>query len=167
MTNETARARRDSGATFLEILVSVVLLGIAGLAVLVGMAATLRGTATHDRLATVQANLADAGDHLTDVTYNDATMADETYQDCGAALAAYNTEVSPWGVTVTSVEFWDGAAWGVGCSGGELQKITLQASVNGVDRQLVVTKREASIAITPGGAWNDNIVTPAPHPSLP
>lgn len=165
----TPSSREDSGATFIEILVSVVLLGIGGIAVLVGMAATLRGTATHDRLATVQSNLSDAGDHLTDVTYNDITASDETYVSCGGAVGAYTTEVSPWQVNVVSVDFWDGSGWTdtSGCVGGEMQRITLTASIEGLQRQLVVVKREATVAITPGGAWNDGMVTPVQHPSLP
>lgn len=161
-------SRHDEGVTFVEILVSVVLLGTAGIAVIVGMAAALRGSSTHDSVATLQANLSDAADVLTDVTYDDATMSDPVYVSCGGAAAAYTTEISPWQVTIASVEFWDGAAWtGVGgCVGGEMQKITLEASNDGLERRLVVVKREASVAITPGGAWNDDIVIPVPNPGL-
>lgn len=152
---------RDLGVTFIEILVSVVLLGIAGIAVLAGMATTLRGTATHDRLATVQANLSDAGDYLTDITFGA-----DNYVSC-ATLTDY--DVSAWQVDVTSVEFWDGSTWVDSslCAGGEMQKVSLRSTAGGLERNLAVIKRQATTAISAGGAWNDNMVAPQPHPNLP
>lgn len=162
-THQTHRSRRDRGMSFVEVLVAVVLIGTTGVAVLAGMAATLRSTAVHDRLATVQARLSNAGDLLTDVT-----LSSDTYVSC-ATPGDYDALVSALAVSVTAVEFWDGAGWQGSCSGAsssQLQKLTLHASIEGVDRDLVVVKRKATVAATPGGSWNDGMVSPLPNPGF-
>lgn len=157
--------RRDDGLSFIEVLVSVVLLGTVGIAVLVGMSTALRGTSAHDRLATVQANLSDAGDHITDVTFSGG--ADVNYVPC-AGPSDYAAEVTPWSVSISSIRYWTGSGWSdSACSGSEMQQITLQSSIEGTARELVVVKRKATVALTAGGAWNDEMVTPEPHSSLP
>lgn len=159
--------RRDDGISFIEVLVSVVLLGTVGIAVLVGMSTALRGTSAHDRLATVQANLSDAGDHITDVTFSGG--ADVNYRPC-AVPGDYAPQVDPWSVTITSIRYWTGSGWSGAvsdCVGNEMQEITLESSIEGTTRQLVVVKRKATVAVTAGGAWNDEMVTPEPHSSLP
>lgn len=163
-------ARRDSGVSFIEILVSVVLLGTASIAILTAMAATVRSTSLHDQVASAQAQLADAGDILSDVTY---AGGDPHYVEC-ATPADYTAKLTTdwpiqansWpDVVVADVDFWSGSGWGVGCVSGDhqMQRITLRADVDGHTRQLTVVKRMATEASGPGGAWNDGMVTPNPN----
>jgi len=166
-------ARRDSGVSFLEILISVVLLGIGAVAVLTATAATIRSATAHDQVATAQAQLADAGDILTDVTYSGG---DPHYDDC-ATPANYNTrlandwptQAASWpDVVVVDVQFWNGSGWGAPCAGGEMQRITLQATVDGHTRELTVVKREATQAVgSSGSAWDDDMVAPDQNPGFP
>ena len=170
------RTRRDRGTTFIELLVSVVILGTAGIAVLTAIAATVRATTVHDRVATAQAQLADAGDILTDVTYSGG---DPHYVDC-ATPADYDfrlandwpTQAASWpDVTVIDVQFWDGIDdWDplASCTtpNGAMQKITLQATIDGHTRQLTVVKRQGTEAVGPGGAWDDDMVAPTPNPGF-
>ncbi|MEY2957863.1 MAG: hypothetical protein RLZZ01_431, partial [Actinomycetota bacterium] len=51
---------RDLGVSFIELLVAIVLLGTAGVAVLVSMSAAAVGARTSDEIADVQALLAEA-----------------------------------------------------------------------------------------------------------
>ena len=161
-TPTTDTARNDRGATFIEVLIAVVLLGTTGVALLAAMGATLRAAATHDRLATVQSRVSDAGDYLTDIT-----LVGDTYVSC-ATPASYQPDVDVWGVTIQSVEFWNGSSWGA-CSGAgstQMQKISVQATVGGLTRELVVVKRKATQAGSAGGAWDDGMVSPDPNPGL-
>ncbi len=158
----TTDAAGDRGSTFIEVLIAVVLVGTVGVAVLAAMGATLRAAATHDRLATAQSRVSDAGDHLTDIT-----LVGDTYVSC-ATPGSYQPEVDVWAVTVQSVEFWNGSSWGA-CSGAgstQMQKISLGATVGGLTRELVVVKRKATQAGSAGGAWNDGMVSPDPNPGL-
>ena len=169
--------RRDSGTTFIELLISIVILGTAGIAVLTAVAATTRATTTHDRVASAQAQLADAGDILSDVTYSGG---DPHYDDC-ASPAQYNTrlandwpeQAASWpNVAVIDVEVWDDPAnnWiptsDPSCVNGAMQKVTLQATIDGLTRQLTVVKRQGTEATGPGGAWDDDMVTPTQNPGF-
>lgn len=170
--------RRDAGVTFIEMLVTMVLLGLASIAVLTAIAATVRATATHDRVATAQAQLADAGDVLSDAIYVDG-VGDPYYIDCAlpaqydALLAApeWAEQASSWpAVSVADIEFWNGLGW-VGqasCTPGarQLQRITLSATIEGHTRELVVVKRRSTQAGSGTSAWNDDMVTPMPSPGF-
>lgn len=165
-------ARCDAGATFVELLVSIVLLGTAGIAVLTALSTTLQSTQVHDRVATAQSQLADAGDVLADVTY---ASGDPHYIEC-ASPAEYTTLLSTaWpdqavsfpNVSVAAVDFWDGSGWGICVLGtSQMQRIVLRATVDSLTRELSVVKRKATEASGPGGAWNDSMVTPNPNPGF-
>ncbi|MEQ9162065.1 MAG: hypothetical protein RLN74_05110, partial [Ilumatobacter fluminis] len=62
---QVADAHPDLGATFIELLVSIVLLGTAGVAVLAALSTAATGAATNRTIAEVQASLATAGDAMT------------------------------------------------------------------------------------------------------
>lgn len=164
---------RDRGVTFIELLVSIVLLGTVGIGVLTAIVTTIRSTQIHDQVATAQAQLADAGDVLTDVTYSGG---DPHWVACpGTTHAAdYTTKLATdWpaqadsfpDVVVTDVQFWNGAAWQGSCAtdATAMQRLTLEATVDGHTRTLVVVKRLATLAIGPGGTWDDEMVTPTPN----
>lgn len=162
-------ARHDGGATLIELLVSIVLIGTTGIAVLVAVTASARGAGIHRDISDVQAWLANAGDALTE--------ADSLYLPCDDASVStwvdiadsYElnivdplTAASPGApsIEIVNVEFWDSATmtWGnfIGaepddCFHSEptlptpqedrLQRLTLQTTVDEVTRTLVVVKR--------------------------
>jgi type II secretory pathway pseudopilin PulG len=142
--------------SLIEVLVSVVLLGLAGVAVLVALGATIRGADTHQNVSDAQSHLASSADALTDVP----GQADDNYLDClshsdATIEAAYQAFVDAIpgssGVTVVDVEYWDRALGGGGgfsssCGADardRLQRITLGAEADGVDDTIVVVKRPA------------------------
>ncbi len=160
--DDAARGATNRGSTFIEVLIAVVLLGTTGVALLAAMGATLRSAATHDRLATAQSRVSDAGDYLTDITF-----VGDTYVSC-ATPASYQSGVDVWQATIQSVEFWNGNSWGA-CSGvgsAQMQKISISATVAGLTRELVIVKRKATQAGSASGAWNDGMVSPNPNPGL-
>jgi type II secretory pathway pseudopilin PulG len=149
--------RRDHGATLVEMLISIVLLGTVGVAVLAAMSAAIVAARTHDEVATVQSRLAQAVDAITDTEPEQIP-----YIDCadGPPLPAYQAALDaqfapPGSVQVLSVEFWNAGAsielgqFGSDCRtathGDRLQRVTLQAEFDGVAREVAVVKRPFAV----------------------
>jgi type II secretory pathway pseudopilin PulG len=142
------RPRRDCGTTYIELLVSIVLLGTVGVAVLTALGAAATGARTHREVADAQLVLAQAGDQLTQVL----PQADDSYVAC-AAPADYEPVVDAVdaGLTVTSVQYWDRTvgSFTTTCrfaSGDRLQLVS--ATVDGhPTRTIEVVKRPATAAV--------------------
>ena len=163
-------APRDLGTTFIEILVSVVILGTAGVAVLTALATTAAGASTQHGIAEAQSALATAGDAVTAVD-----IAGDDYQDCAspAAYAARAQSAAP-SVSVASVEYWTGAAWSTtncqAAAGERLQRVTLETEARGVTRTLSVIKRPATdptinvgpLSPSSGSGYGNVTITPTP-----
>lgn len=137
--------------TFVELLVSIVLLGLVGIAVLVATAAALTGARTSDEIAKSQAAIAEVADFVTDTEPENVT-----YLDCDAVApadieVAYQQDIDgffgPGRVVVEDVAFWDGSTFGA-CSytsGQRLQQVTLRTVVNESPRTVVVVKRPVDV----------------------
>ncbi|TDT15457.1 hypothetical protein BDK89_1028 [Ilumatobacter fluminis] len=164
----------DVGATFIEVLVSIVLLGTAGIAVLSALAASATGAAVQREVSTAQAALASAADAVIDVD-----AADDNYALC-ASPHSYDPLVagsSPDAtVSVTRVEFWNSTTqtYQPSCVSGEadrLQRITLTATDGDHTASLAVVKRRAgsptlnTVPAAPN-AGDGGMVTPTPHSGL-
>lgn len=171
---QVADAHPDLGATFIELLVSIVLLGTAGVAVLAALSTAATGAATNRTIAEVQASLATAGDAM---TVADADNAQFVYEPCATpSTQAYVDAVADAapGVTVRTVDYWSGSAWSDTCNyaaGQRLQRVTLAMNLDGVERTLSVVKRPALDPTadlgTPspsagGGGTGNAPVTPTP-----
>jgi type II secretory pathway pseudopilin PulG len=144
-TGDGPPTERDRGATFIEVLVSVVILGTAGVAVLTALAAAATGASAHRSVSESQSALATAGDAITTVD-----VAADTYQSCDGVIE-YDPVVQAVAPTVrvSSVEFWTGTAWSTSdcrfsTDGERLQRITLETDGKGVTRSLAVIKRPAT-----------------------
>lgn len=143
-----ASGRRDNGTTYIELLVSIVLLATVGVAVLTALGAAATGARTHGDVADVQLVLAQAGDQLTQVL----PEAYDNYIGC-AIPADYEpiVESIDAALTVTSVKYWDRTTgtFTPTCryaSGDRLQLITV--TVDGSPaRDVNVVKRPATAAV--------------------
>ena len=81
--------RGDAGFSFIEVLVSIVLLGTAGIAVLVAIQTTVIGARKHDEVAQNQALLAEVADMITDTEPEQIA-----YTDCDSnPTGAYQTAI--------------------------------------------------------------------------
>lgn len=113
-----SRARRDDGITLLEVLISLMLLGVAGLAILTGLATAIRGGDTHSRQVRVDIALVSAAERLKDPAVPRVACATP---DTPAYLAAVRSADLPaeWDpastVRITAVRYSDGIGFTTTC----------------------------------------------------
>ena len=154
-----ARSRdRDVGATFIEILVSVVLLGTVSVAVLAALSATIVGARTGDEVAKSQASLAAAVDFLTDTDPQHVAYRSCSSLTPAALIQAYQTDLDTQfgggAIEVVGVRYWDRTAGGG--SGGftdtcrfdlgdRIQEISLASVVNNASRSATAVKRPVDV----------------------
>lgn len=149
-------SRRDRGVTFIEILVSVVLLGTAGIAVLVATTAAITGARTSDQISKAQELASEVADYLTEtdpenVTYvpcGTAVDVRQAYQDAIDAEPRFDTA----DVQVLAVRFEDPTGLFVDgvCSFGEphgrrLQQVEFLTRVAESERTMTIVKRPLDV----------------------
>lgn len=175
----------DGGATFIELLISVVLLGIAGIAVLTALLGAVQGSRIHADISDAQSWLANTAEILIDedsafldcAAQPDPLLIATNYQTVIVDPALASTAAPP--IVVTDVEFWDstlglGGEFGSTCrhaAGDRLQLVTLETVVGSRTLELTVVKRPASIPPTvtfnpPPTTIGGAPVVPTPTPNL-
>ena len=108
----------DRGTTLVEVIVTVVIMGIAFTAILGGVATQIIVSDVHRKQATAQTALR---------SYAEAVQAKSSWPDCFSATpanvtanygpAAVNyTAPSSYSAAATAVQFWDGAAFQSTCT---------------------------------------------------
>ena len=134
------RCSGDRGFTLIEILVSIVLLGLAATGTLVAMAMGVRGSASHRDLTNAQEWLQSAADNLQGQPRQDCDNVGGVAGEAEARIrSTYQTYVqtvsspdgwTPSQITVLNpVRFWDGDQYQTVCYdnyGINLQLVTLQ-----------------------------------------
>lgn len=114
LTDHNARTgknepRRDSGSSFHEVLIAIVLMGFAFSAVIGGIRAVIAASSTSDETAKVEAVLNSASDRLANWTYTPCPGPNgEAYAPVvEAAKASVGWAAYPNIVTIMPVKFWD------------------------------------------------------------
>jgi hypothetical protein len=127
-------ARRDSGTSFVEIVVSVVILGTVCIGVLNAIATAAVGARIHREVSSSQAWIATFADEMVAIEsqYRPCTVGVSTvvaaYQaEANAIKATLSTNAT---ITVTAVRFWDGttSTFGTTCrlvQGYRLQEVSI------------------------------------------
>ncbi|GAA1940398.1 type IV pilus modification PilV family protein [Kitasatospora viridis] len=139
MTNpeHRRRSRGEEGETLIEVLVAVVLMGVAFVAILGGMGTAIISSATQQKVTSADSIIRSAAE----------TVVSDQYASCAVT---YGTPAPPAGFTVTvEVDYWDGAGtFGRPCPAADtgVQKVTLTVHSTGPhpvrDTTLEVIKRE-------------------------
>ncbi|MER5481670.1 prepilin-type N-terminal cleavage/methylation domain-containing protein [Streptomyces sp. NPDC002812] len=144
MTSRAHRPRRrrgEEGETLVEVLVAVVLMGVAFLAVLGGMGTAIISSATQQKVTGADAVIRNAAEKV----------VSDPYVSCART---YETPAPPDGYTVTlEIEYWDGVgAFARACPTADtgVQKVTLTVRSTGPrpakDATLEVVKRESMLS---------------------
>ncbi|MEU2451131.1 type II secretion system protein [Streptomyces sp. NPDC012765] len=143
MTGPAHRTRRrgEEGETLIEVLVAVVLMGVAFVAVLGGIGTAIISSVTQQKVTTADSVIRSAAEKV----------VSEPYRSCASG---YGTPAPPAGYTVTvTIEYWDGVgAFGPSCPTADtgVQKVTLTVHSTGPrpvkDARLEVVKRESMLS---------------------
>lgn len=123
------RWRDDRGETLIELIVSVAILGVAGVAILTGLMVSVRSSVQHRNEATGGAYVRSFAEAIQN------HVDSSGYTTCGAAAAAYAGVTVPglpasYGRTVTAVQSWNGTAWGP-CTTDGIQRLDLKVTTTG------------------------------------
>ncbi|MEV7590064.1 type II secretion system protein [Streptomyces sp. NPDC089922] len=141
MTRPAHRPRRprgEEGETLIEVLVAVVLIGVAFVAVLGGMGTAIVGSVTQQRLTGADSVVRSAAERIVGAPYVSCSTG-------------YTTPEPPAGYTVTArIEYWDGVgAFVPSCPTADtgVQRVTLTVRSAGPhpvgETTLEVVKRES------------------------
>jgi len=145
MTGRVPRRSRgepdDRGETLVELLVTIVLMGITVVAILGAVANSISLSALHRKQATLGAYVRDFAEAV-------ETQVDAGYLPC--AQASHFTAVAPAlpaGYTASAiVSYWNGTSFVTPCPGSDqgLQQVKVKISTNGgqLSEQLIVIVRE-------------------------
>ena len=142
---------RDSGVSLVELLVAIVLLGVAGVSVLGAMAGAVRGSSTNRSQSATVVWLQSSADYLTKVAFVPCAVGQEAqvgtaYAAALASAGAPRSQIG-WAQTdlsvVQPVLFWNGSAFTSTCNTSfQLQQISLRVDnvPSRYKRTLVVVK---------------------------
>jgi prepilin-type N-terminal cleavage/methylation domain-containing protein len=141
------RVDPEAGFSLAEILVTIVIVGVAFTAILDGMMTSITSSRLQRNEAAADALARDAAEAVKNVTV--------AYVPC-AGLNAYASALVPWpGASVSKVEYWNGAPAAPGapypvtftspsCTDNGLQRITISATSQGVTERVQILKRKPS-----------------------
>ncbi len=126
------RRGSESGDTLIEVLIALVVLGLASVALLIAFATSISASSEHRNLATYNSVLTAASQAVIS-----AYQSDPTYFQCPSVTPAAPTLPSPYaadtvayGTGVNSVQYWNGTAFTPTCIANAPQEVTI--SVNGI-----------------------------------
>ena len=136
----------DDGVTLVELLVAIVILGIAFTALLGGMATGVIGSRHHRSQSSANTILVSAAEKVKAAAY--VACAVHTDYDPAAALAEVTGDFGP--ADVTAVQYWDGAAdaFGATCPAGgdqKLQQVTVSVANGDTTETLSFVKRNPAV----------------------
>ncbi|MFG2972162.1 prepilin-type N-terminal cleavage/methylation domain-containing protein [Streptomyces sp. NPDC048331] len=135
------RRRGEEGETLIEVLVAVVLMGIAFVAVFAGIGTAIVSSVRQQKVTTTDSVVRSAAEKVIGAPYV-------------SCAGGYETPAPPAGYTVTvTIEYWDGVgSFGRSCPTADtgVQKVTLTVHSTGPhpvrDATLEVVKRESMLS---------------------
>jgi hypothetical protein len=113
----------DRGATLVETLVAVVVLGTAGLAVVGSMYTSIAVSDVHRKQATAGTIAREYSEKIAGLPYTECGGPGDymiTAAEDAAAAKGYSAAVD-------TVEYWTGSSWNSACSSSGLQRVTVVA----------------------------------------
>ncbi len=111
----TSRWRRsDNGDTLIEVLLAIVVLGIASAALLLAFGTSITGSGTHRTLTTMDTTLRTA----TDATISQMTQSNAVFGTCSGSGVVSFTGLLPAGYTaqISQVLYWNGSSFAASCT---------------------------------------------------
>lgn len=135
----------ERGETLLEVLVAVVIMGVAVVAIVGGLYTGILMSDIHRKQATAGTVVRDYAESI-----ENSVTTGTTNVTCGMSIGSRT--VNGYTASVTGVRYWDGTAWQTTCGGNTgLQQLTVQAASGdgrAVERLVIVVRRPCTV----GGA---------------
>jgi len=113
----------DTGETLIELLVAIVILGIAVVAILGGIVVVVESSSMHRRQAQAQNGLRAWAEQISAATYNDCATAGSFNLPSPSLPSGFSPDV-------TAVRYWTGTSFSNSCvADNGIQKVTLRVAV--------------------------------------
>ena len=129
MRNERSSYRSEQGASLIEALVAVILLGSVVVGVLGAMAASISTSDYHRKRSEVESVLVSAAERIKETPPVVCAKTSDGSADAYLAAARRAATAEGWSgsaVQITSITYWDGAAYGATCYDNATNKLPLQ-----------------------------------------
>ena len=153
LPTRAARLSGDSGTSLIEVLMAVVILGIAGAAILSGLLASVRGSDVHRKEAQAETALVSAVEAIKDPSIARVPCAGTS---TASYLAAARSATLPatWNPTttvrITSVRYSNGATFGTTCHDTDALRHLLRAQLITVEVSSPDGRVRQSVSVVKG-----------------
>lgn len=133
-TESSRRSRSEAGDTLIEVLLALIVLGLASVALLIAFSTSIAASAEHRKLATYNTVLATASQEVTAAIQNQLSLFQNacpltlsTYPSISLSLPApYNTsQYTVQYASVNPVQYWNGTVFQTTCIADAPQLITI------------------------------------------
>ncbi len=167
-TEPSRRSSSEAGDTLIEVLLALVVLGMASVALLIAFSTSIAASAEHRKLATYNTVLATASQELTAAIQNQPTLFQDacaagtlsSYPGYGTSIslpAPYNTsQYTVQYASVNPVQYWNGSVFQPTCYANAPQLITID--IGGYSNSFVVDYSVGSAASTASTGTADRLV---------
>ena len=155
----------ERGDTLIEVLLSIVILGLASLALIVAFGTSITASGEHRSLTTADTYVKTVGNYVASSVQSSTSDFSTCPPDASSVLAMYTglasqLTVPGYSASVTSVEYWNTptagipGSWGSQCVTGAPQLITVtltNSATNAVNTLSLVVDSPQAPAVTPAG----------------
>jgi type II secretory pathway pseudopilin PulG len=167
-TESSRRSRSEAGDTLIEVLLALIVLGLASVALLIAFSTSIAASAEHRQLATYNTVLATASQEVTAAIQNQPALFQDacaagtlsSYPGYGTSIslpAPYNTsQYTVKYATVNPVQYWNGSVFQPTCYANAPQLITIE--IAGYTNSFVVDYSVGSAASTASTGIADRLV---------
>ena len=127
-----ARQSSERGDTLVEVLLALIILSVAGVALLAGFATAISSSAEHRNLASQDSSERTAANAAIADIQQQAGQSNDPFScpngQPDSFTPSFSNLTGHFQVTITSVNYWNGSGWQSGCIAGAAQQYTLTIS---------------------------------------
>ena len=127
-----ARQFSERGDTLVEVLLALIILSVAGVALLAGFATAISSSAEHRNLASQDSSERTAANAAIADIQQQAGQSNDPFScpngQPDGFTPSFSNLTGHFQVTITSVNYWNGSGWQSGCVAGAAQQYTLTIS---------------------------------------
>ena len=160
-TSKSRSRRGESGDTLIEVLLALIVLGLASVAILLAFSTTISSSAKYQGITTADTVLRTAAEEATaQIQAQSSTL----WANCGGAAQVTFTNI-PSGYTaqITAVTYWNGVSYAASCTGNSPQLVTITVTYQGISNSIsTVIDRPPVRAVTPASTATQVVFLESP-----